>query len=108
MKSDSGTEYFDSNIINYRTSGRWKRLQNAVQIALLLLKRLILGEGGVLAVTQEMKNMKTIHPFSMSMSTIFKEASYFLSGFHSDKECQNENSPLTLHRRTLCNFFLLP
>jgi hypothetical protein len=61
----------------------------------LLLKRLILGEGEVLAVTQEMKKMKTIHPFSVSKSTMLKEESYFLPGFHSDKECQNENSPLT-------------
>ena len=43
MKNDYETEYLDSNIINYRTSGRWKRLQNAVQIALLHLKRLIRG-----------------------------------------------------------------
>jgi hypothetical protein len=64
--------------------------------------------GGVLAVTREIKKMETIHPFSLSMGTMLKEASYFLSGFHSDKECQNENSPLTLHMRILCNFFILP
>jgi len=64
--------------------------------------------GGVLAITQEMKKMKTIHPFSVSMSTMLKEASHFLSGFHSDKECQNENSLLILHMRILCNLFILP
>jgi hypothetical protein len=42
------------------------------------------------------------------MITMLKEASYFLSGFYSDKECQNENSSLTLHMRILCNFFILP
>jgi hypothetical protein len=52
--------------------------------------------------------MKTIQPFSDSMSTMFKEASYFLSGIHSDKERQNENSPLILHMRILCNLFILP
>lgn len=117
MKSGSEIEYFHSNIINYRTSGRWKRLQNTVQIALLLLKRLILGGGGSPCHHTRNEKDENHSPFfsvnehnaqSVSMSTMLKEASYFLSGFHSDKECQNENSSLTLHMHILCNFFILP
>ena len=56
----------DTNIINYTTSGRWKRLQNAVQISLLLLQRLILGEGGVLASHKKWKRWKPFIHFSVN------------------------------------------